>query len=430
MVEIIKKTWKKFFGSHLDFRVWQFNLLTAMGVVLCLIAISTVLFSGAPRSSVVHLSFMMVYQAGLNWYSHVSGRYQICYLATIIITFLGAFSYIFLISGGYHGFMPSFFILALVFTAYMLDGKKQVVMMFLEVVLYTSLCVYAYLHPEKIKYYDTDRAVFYGAVEGIIVVGVVLGFTVSQQFDMLKRRNAELKSAHRLVEDQAKMKRDLFAAMSHEMRTPLTVMSGYAQFAVKQIVENGSNEQTLADLATISSEAKRLAEMASNTLRVLMDTDVEDGLEDTFVCISDLSLRLVRLIDPIAKRKGLAMTAKIEDSIPAIPGNTDALTQLFWNLLQNAITHSYSSVELTVEAMAHHVKITVMDDGKGVEPDILPRIFERGVSGQNGGSGMGLAICHDIAVRHNGGITVQSESGRGTCVTVILNATSGENDYG
>ena len=84
----------------------------------------------------------------------------------------------------------------------------------------------------------------------------------------------EIEAARKQSEEYAKMKGDIFAVMSHEMRTPLTIMSAYAQFAVEQLWESGPNEQTLDNLSTISDEAKRLAEMADTTLKVLM-TSVE-----------------------------------------------------------------------------------------------------------------------------------------------------------
>ncbi len=96
--------------------------------------------------------------------------------------------------------------------------------------------------------------------------------------------------------------------------------------------------------------------------------------------------------------------------------------------MQNVITHSESkTIELTVEALAANlgVKVTVSDDGVGIEPEILPRIFERGVSGKKGGSGIGLAICRDIAKQHGGGISIKSVSGTGTKVTVILRGIEG-----
>jgi signal transduction histidine kinase len=247
---------------------------------------------------------------------------------------------------------------------------------------------------------------------------------MSLHFKLYKQRQAELEAARSQVEEYAKMKSELFAGMSHEMRTPLTIMSAYAQFAVGQIRESGVNEQTLADLATISDEAKRLAVMADGTMKVLMggsETDDTRIYKRSPINVGDLCLRLVMLLKPVASRKGMELSATVTDDIPTVPGDVDAITQLVWNILQNAITHSGGKViELVVGPDGENVKVTVNDDGAGVDPDILPHIFERGISGKEGGSGIGLSICRDIAERHGGEITVKSEPGAGTGVTVVL----------
>jgi len=199
------------------------------------------------------------------------------------------------------------------------------------------------------------------------------------------------------------------------------VMSAYAQYAVKQIRKAGANEQTLAGLSTISDEAKRLAEMANGALRVLTEAGGAGVGESDQADVGDISARLATMFTPIAMQKGRTLTAAVEDGIPPIRGDAAAMTQLLWNLLQNAVTFADKNVELTAEAHTQGVKIVVRNDGEGIAPEILPHIFERGVSGQGGGSGMGLAVCRDIAARHNGEIAIESEPGDGACVTVILN---------
>jgi len=204
--------------------------------------------------------------------------------------------------------------------------------------------------------------------------------------------------------------------MSHEMRTPLTVMSTYAQFAVEEIRENGANEQTLADLATISGEAKRLAEMADGTLKILLSESetLSDEQKNAPVDIGELSTLIARLFEPAVKRHGCVLNTVIKQNIPRVLGDSGALTQLFWNILQNAVIHSQcKNIVLSVEAIHHDVShtdviITIKDDGCGIDADLLPHIFERG-KGEKSGSGLGLPICRDIARRHGGDITISSE---------------------
>jgi signal transduction histidine kinase len=199
-------------------------------------------------------------------------------------------------------------------------------------------------------------------------------------------------------------------------------MSAYAQFAVEQIKEAGANEQTLTDLATISEEAKRLSQLADSTLKVLLvsETGEANRRETAPVDIGDLAERLIQLLKPVALRKGQRLTISIKNDIPEIRGDAGELTQLLWNILQNAVSHSGGNINLAAEAAGGGVEITVKDDGEGIAPELLPRIFEWGASGKNGGSGIGLSICRDIAKSHNGDISIQNEEGGGVRVTVTL----------
>ena len=430
MIGLLLKTGRKLFGSQLDFRVRLFNILALAGVLISLVTGITGLIISAGLANALQNLVSMVLSAALLWYSFVSGRYQLCYMITVICIFMGLFPALFFSSGGYHSGMPSFFIFAVLFTVFMLEGKKMVVMAVLELALYTSLCLYAFYNPESINFFDTEADFLTDVVVGFLAVSAALGITMSLHFRLYNQRQRELEAARKQVEEYAKMKSELFAGMSHEMRTPLTVMSAYAQFAVEQIRESGANEQTLADLATISVEAKRLAEMADGTLKILLTVSETGDMgvqKNTPVDVGDVSSRLIRLLEPIASRKGMKLSALIKEKIPTINGDADALTQLVWNILQNAITHSEGkTIALIVEKDGHGVKLTVNDDGAGIDPDILPRIFERGVSGKKGGSGLGLAICQDIAKRHGGDIYVRALPGKGTSVTVLLQGTGNE----
>jgi len=411
---------KKYFGSQLDFRVQLFNILAAAGTIVSFIAGVSGLFIGAGLSNFLLNMMTMALSALLFWYSFASGKYQLCYSISIICIFFGLFSFIFFSGGGYHSAMPLYFIFAVLFTIFMLEGRKMVIMTFLEVVYYSSLCVFAFFNPDTVNFLDTEKDFLIDIIIGIIAVSAVLGVTMALHLGKYNMRQNELEDARRQVEEYARMKNELFAGMSHEMRTPLAVMSAYAQFAVEQIKESsaagktGVNEQTIADLATISDEAKRLAVMVDGTLKVLMTVSGtnETGVRKSMpVNMGMLSSRLVRLMEPVALRKGIELSVEVKDDIPEIPGDADALTQLVWNILQNAITHSNGKkIVLHAQADGGGVKIIIYDDGNGIDPEILNHVFERGVSGSGGGSGLGLSICRDIARKHGGDVSIKSKS--------------------
>jgi len=230
------------------------------------------------------------------------------------------------------------------------------------------------------------------------------------------------------LEQVARTRAEMVDTLSHEVRTPLTVMSTYAQLAVKKIRAGNADEQTLADLATISDEARRLSVMASNTLRLSRLADVSDeaiASETGFVDIGAITGQLVGLFEPTARRANRKLSAFTSENLPPVWGESDALTRLMWNLMDNALTHSErGDIEVRVDAKNDTVRVVVKDEGVGIPPELLPKVFERGVSGKKDGTGLGLAFCREIVKRHGGDITIESVYGAGTTVTVTLPAYS------
>jgi len=423
---------KKLFGADEDhplgFRVRLFNIMAAAGIIICLIIGISGIFIGASLFNFLICMLAMVISIALLWYSFTSGKYQLCYTITCFCIFLILFPALFFSGGGYYSSSPSFFVFAILFTIFMLEGKKMIIMTIAELVVYVSICIYAYYNKDKIVFFNNEKAEVIDIIIGFVVASIALGVTMALHLNSYNKRQTELETARKQVEEYAKMKSELFAGMSHEMRTPLTVMSAYAQFAVEQIKESGANKQTLADLATISDEAKRLAEMADSTLKILMTSSATYNLnlmKKNPVDIGELSSRLVHLLKPIALRKEKILSAEIAENIPIINGDADALMQLLWNLMQNAITHSNGkSVIVNVDQYTFDdnfkgIKLIIKDDGTGIELEILPFIFEHGISGKEGGSGIGLSICRYIANRHGGDISIVSGTD-GVSVSVLL----------
>jgi len=407
ITKFMQKTWQKLFGDQLDFRVRLFNILAVLGIFISLMANIAGIIASTGLASYIATFAMTLIAIAVLWYGNASGKYQLCYMIVIIGIFFILYSALFFNTGGYHSAMPSYFIFAVLFTVFMLKGKKMVVMSVLELTIYAVLCLYAYYNPEKVSFFKTEEDFLTDVLMGLLVVSVTLIVTMSLHLKLYDQRQRELAAARKQVEGYARMKSELFAEMSHEMRTPLTVMSTYAQYAVEKLRKAGTDEQTIADLAKISKEAKRLAEMADGTLKILIKTDPNKVQINQPVDVGAVCLQLVKLLEPIASRKGMKLQAVSKDNIPAILGDADALTQLVWNILQNAITHSEGkSIELAVDA-SDGVTVTVSDDGVGIEPE-------------KGGVGIGLAICRDIAKLHGGSISIESASGVGTKITVIL----------
>lgn len=215
------------------------------------------------------------------------------------------------------------------------------------------------------------------------------------------------------LERVSRMKADLLNTLSHETRTPLAVLSGYAELVALELSDLGAGEAAARDLNKIASEARRLSGLMERAEGIALDRPA------CLMDVSEVIRQVARLYEPILERRGTALILNLEDDL-TVYGSPDEITQVLYNLLSNARKHTEGG-DVRVEARreGERVRFCVSDTGCGISPEMLPRVFERGAT-DGGGSGLGLAICREIVKAHGGEIALESEVGMGTRVTVEL----------
>jgi signal transduction histidine kinase len=230
-----------------------------------------------------------------------------------------------------------------------------------------------------------------------------------------------------------RLRTEMMTTISHEARTPLAVLASYSSLVALEMREKGADAQTTADLDKIAHEAKRVAGLIDDMRRLPLQKDRERLRTD--IDMGELVAQTSRLYRHILERVGVALETDIPDGLPPVYGNPEELTQVLFNLLQNAKEHIVDGrVSITVgsaERGGHPVSVSVCvaDTGEGIAPELLPHVFERGARGSDGGTGIGLAVCKEIIEAHGGTIKVESEPGTGTAVTFALPThTGGEAD--
>lgn len=234
-----------------------------------------------------------------------------------------------------------------------------------------------------------------------------------------------LESEQRLTADNAaldrlsRMKSDLMATVSHETRTPLAVLSGYAELISMELRQKGMDAQTTRDLDKIAEEIQRIAAIMEEMQSYAKER--ENAEQKAWISLAEVIEQSARLYAPILTRKNTRLLVELPDELPLVFANAGELTQVLFNLLQNAKNHTENgSVTLRAEAEAGGIAVTVSDTGEGIPPELLPDIFTRGVSSEPGGTGIGLAVCKEIITGHGGSIEVQSKPGEGTVVRFTL----------
>jgi signal transduction histidine kinase len=224
------------------------------------------------------------------------------------------------------------------------------------------------------------------------------------------------------AEQRNQFKSELLAKVSHEMRTPLAVMSGYAQYAIKAIQNGDYGDESLQRLGAITREANRLAEMSSSIL--LMSKGLSAERIKLPISMSEIITNTASFYRPVMEKSNNRQTLRLSPCLPSVLGSKDELTQVLFNLLANADARTKNGeIGIAAESDGSFVSVTVSDTGCGIPPDLLPTVFEKERHGGIG-SGYGLAICKEIIEGHGGTITIESVQNRGTAATFTVPASA------
>lgn len=226
--------------------------------------------------------------------------------------------------------------------------------------------------------------------------------------------------------------RDFVANVSHDLKTPLTAISGWSQALLDGAAGTPAERQLAAE--TIHTEAGRMARMVNELLDLARIESGQFQLSRRPVDLNDVLGEVFRAFQPQAEGKGIRFDLEREP-VPHVLGDADRLVQVFTNLVDNALRHTPAGdqVGLAARSDGEWVEGVVRDTGPGIAEDELPRVFERfyrleksrarDESGR--GAGLGLAIVRELVVAHGGQVLVTSEPGRGTTFIVRLPLDSG-----
>jgi len=215
--------------------------------------------------------------------------------------------------------------------------------------------------------------------------------------------------------------RNFVLDISHELRTPLTSLRGNIDVL---LMDDRLDSGTRSALERMSSEASRLIRLTSNLL-YMAHAEAGRELDRRPVELDTLCLEVYRQTKDI--RSEVKFSLGREDQV-TVEGDRDLLKQMLLNLVDNSLKYTPAGGEVTLSLYQDDARacVEVRDTGPGIEPDQLPRIFQRfyrggaGEKAGKGGAGIGLAISDWIAKAHGGEIVVDSEPGKGSIFTVIL----------
>jgi signal transduction histidine kinase len=215
------------------------------------------------------------------------------------------------------------------------------------------------------------------------------------------------------------MKTEFLGNLSHEIKTPLTVILSDIQRIGREIRKHGfENERVSESISRAGGEIMRMSRLTDSAIKMASMQEYHDKMD--FLDAALLFRTGAEGYRSIIEKRGSELEIFTEENLPLIYGNADQLISVLSNLLTNASNHTIEGkLYVTIKAKGQFIAVTVKDNGTGIPAEMLPRIFNRGVSG-SGSTGMGLPICKNIVEAHGGDIHIESEAGKGTVVTFTI----------
>ena len=293
---------------------------------------------------------------------------------------------------------------------------------------------------ERISHFETQRLTKDGRVIDVSITvspirnhhGVIVGASkivraIGDKLRLEEQRERLLEAERHAREEAQKaslVKDEFLATLSHELRTPLAAIQAWGHLLAMGRVK-------VEEMRHAGEVIERNAGVQKRVIEDLLDVSriVSGRLRLEFVDMDPAAVLRAALdtVEPAAIAKGIRVRNLISESPVILRGDPARLQQVIWNLLLNAIkfTPSGGEVRVALEPAESNVRLTISDNGVGIEPEFLPRIFQRfsqgdtSLSRKHGGLGLGLAIAKQITELHGGSIRARS-AGKGQGASFVV----------
>jgi len=244
---------------------------------------------------------------------------------------------------------------------------------------------------------------------------------VTSEYKELNPFMQTIRTQHENILRAAKMRQDFTANVSHELKTPLTAISGYSELMEAGMVQGEEVKQYAKE---IHHNSNRLLALINDIIHLSEMDRMEYEVPMQQVNLSELVQNNLGSLRVSAEQRKVSLRYVGEPAI--VYGNVGLLEELLWNLCDNAIRYNKENgmVKVQVEKTKEQVNLIVSDTGIGISTEHQERIFERfyrvdkSRSKETGGTGLGLAIVKHIVAQHDAELTLESKPGEGTKITV------------
>ena len=233
-------------------------------------------------------------------------------------------------------------------------------------------------------------------------------------------------TAYADVHTASGLKDEFLATLSHELRTPLTAILGWSNMLATENLDERATKRAVEIIVRNARAQRQLIDDLLDMSRIIT------GKLRLQVCSVELGPMIEAIVDglrPAADAKDIYLHSVIGAEVSTITGDPDRLQQIIWNLVSNAIkfTPKGGSVQARLRRVESNVEITVSDTGQGIDPALLPNVFDRFLQADSsttrahGGLGLGLSIVRELVELHGGTVRAQSPGiGQGATFKVLI----------
>lgn len=204
-----------------------------------------------------------------------------------------------------------------------------------------------------------------------------------------------------------------FQNSSHELKTPLMSIQGYAEGIQMEI------QEPIKASTVILRESERMAKLVDELLYISRIDSGSLNVNFQYVDIRELIYDCIRIAEPIAEQKSCNIVPRLGDEIIYVKCDEEQMIRAISNIIVNAVYHCKTTVTILCKKHENNVKIMVHNNGDAIPFDAIEHIFDRFYTAHKGGSGIGLSIAYEVIKMHKGSIHIQNECG-GTTFTIAI----------
>ncbi|WP_101842285.1 cell wall metabolism sensor histidine kinase WalK [Halobacillus sp. Marseille-P3879] len=237
------------------------------------------------------------------------------------------------------------------------------------------------------------------------------------------KSSGEIKEVERSVRHMAEeleryinSQKQFFQNASHELKTPLMSIQGYAEGIRDGIFEG---EEAERGLDVMVSETERLKKIVNEMILLAKLDSSEDVYQPETVNVAEVVIQAKDRLFPLANEKGVDLHYSGENTFYSFV-DRERILQAFINIIGNAVRHAHKKVRIDTHVSGERIAVKVIDDGDGIPEELLPQLFQRFIKGKQGETGLGLAISRAIIERSGGTIKAENNNGNGATFEIQL----------